>query len=82
MSIVGPRPVVPDEIDKYGDYANYYFRVHPGLTGLWQVNGRNNTTYEERVRLDAYYVRNWTLWRDFCIAIKTIPEMFWNRSGV
>lgn len=82
MSIVGPRPVIPGEIDRYGERASYYFRVKPGLTGLWQVNGRNNTTYAERVRLDAHYVRNWTLWRDFCIACKTVPELIWRRSGV
>ena len=82
MSIVGPRPVVPDEITKYGRRASYYLRVKPGLTGLWQVNGRNNVSYEERIRLDSYYVRNWTLWRDVCVAFKTIPEMLWTRSGM
>lgn len=82
MSIVGPRPVVPDEITKYGKRASYYLRVKPGLTGLWQVNGRNNVSYEERIRLDSYYVRNWTLWRDVCVAFKTIPEMLWTRSGI
>jgi len=82
MSIVGPRPVVPGEIDKYGRAAEYYYRVKPGVTGLWQVNGRNNVSYDERVRLDSYYVRNWTLWRDLCIALKTVPEMLWKRSGM
>jgi undecaprenyl-phosphate galactose phosphotransferase len=76
MSLVGPRPVVLDELERYRDEAVTYLKVRPGLTGLWQVNGRNSTTYEERVRLDEYYVRNWTLWRDFVILVKTVPEVF------
>lgn len=76
MSLVGPRPVVLDELERYKEEAETYLKVRPGLTGLWQVNGRNSTTYEERIRLDEYYVRNWTLWRDFVILVKTIPEVF------
>jgi len=81
MSLVGPRPVVPGELARYGDDACYYKRVRPGVTGVWQVNGRNSTDYAERVRLDTFYVRNWTLWRDFALLVKTIPEMLWERSG-
>lgn len=72
MSLVGPRPIVTDEIPKYGQYYGLYTMVKPGITGLWQVSGRNNTTYDERVQLDAYYVRNWSPWVDVFLLIKTI----------
>ena len=73
MSIIGPRPLVHDEILILGDYANTIFRVKPGITGWWQVNGRNNLTFEERTSLDLYYVFNWSLWLDIFILAKT----FW-----
>jgi len=72
MSLVGPRPIVTAEIEKYGPYFGLYTMVKPGITGLWQVSGRNNTTYEERVQLDAYYVRNWSPWVDAFLLLKTI----------
>ena len=72
MSLVGPRPIVTAEIEKYGPYYGLYTMVTPGITGLWQVSGRNNTTYEERVQLDAYYVRNWSPWMDLYLLIRTI----------
>jgi Undecaprenyl-phosphate galactose phosphotransferase WbaP len=75
MSVVGPRPIVTQEIAKYGDTFNDYCMVRPGLTGLWQVSGRNNTTYEERVRFDEYYVRNWSLWLDLFIIFRTIKTV-------
>jgi Undecaprenyl-phosphate galactose phosphotransferase WbaP len=75
MSIVGPRPIVKQEIAKYGDTFNDYCMVRPGLTGLWQVSGRNNTTYEERVRFDEYYVRNWSLWLDLFIIFRTVKTV-------
>jgi len=71
MSLVGPRPIVKDEIPKYGSAFEVYSRVKPGLTGLWQVSGRNNLPYEERVRLDEYYVRNWSVWLDIYILFRT-----------
>ena len=71
MSLVGPRPIVNDEAVRYGDMFDLYTSVKPGITGLWQVSGRNNTTYEERVRFDAYYVLNWSPWLDVYILIKT-----------
>jgi len=67
MSLVGPRPIVTAEIDKYAEHYEQYVQVLPGITGLWQVSGRNNTTYEERVALDVYYVHNWSLWLDVYI---------------
>lgn len=72
MSMVGPRPIVQDEVWRYGDKFDLYLQVLPGLTGLWQVSGRNNVTYEERVNFDAYYVRNWSVWLDIYILICTI----------
>lgn len=72
MSLVGPRPIVASEVEKYGEYYVSYCRVKPGLTGLWQVSGRNNTTYEERVTFDEYYVRNWSIWLDAYILIRTV----------
>lgn len=72
MSLVGPRPIVTAEIAKYGPYFGLYTMVTPGITGLWQISGRNNTTYDERVQLDAYYVRNWSPWLDMYLLIRTI----------
>jgi Undecaprenyl-phosphate galactose phosphotransferase WbaP len=72
MSLVGPRPIVDEEIEMYGDKFELYKKVIPGLTGLWQISGRNNITYIERVNLDAYYVRNWSVWLDVYILLRTI----------
>jgi Undecaprenyl-phosphate galactose phosphotransferase WbaP len=72
MSLVGPRPIVEAEVGHYAEKFRLYTRVLPGITGLWQVSGRSNTTYEERVALDAYYVRNWSVWLDLYILFKTI----------
>jgi Undecaprenyl-phosphate galactose phosphotransferase WbaP len=72
MSLVGPRPIVQAEIARYGTSGfDLYSRVLPGITGLWQVSGRNNTTYEERVAFDEYYVRNWSIWLDAYILFCT-----------
>ncbi len=71
MSLVGPRPIIEDEIEKYGDYFSYFTAVKPGITGLWQVSGRNDISYEERVRLDVWYVRNWSMELDIMILVKT-----------
>ena len=73
MSLVGPRPVTQEEIDKYyKDRADLCFSVLPGITGLWQVSGRSNTSYEYRITLDSWYVRNWNLWLDIVILFKTL----------
>ncbi|TWT73749.1 UDP-glucose:undecaprenyl-phosphate glucose-1-phosphate transferase [Posidoniimonas polymericola] len=72
MSLVGPRPIVTKEVEKYGDCWGLYTSVKPGITGLWQVSGRNNTTYDERVQLDEYYVRNWSPWLDLYLMIRTV----------
>ena len=72
MSLVGPRPIVHAEIVKYRDLFDLYAQVRPGISGLWQVSGRNDTTYDERVNLDAAYVRNWSIWLDAWILIRTV----------
>ncbi|MDQ8036684.1 MAG: undecaprenyl-phosphate galactose phosphotransferase WbaP [Pedobacter sp.] len=72
MSLVGPRPVIRDELEKYAEDVSYYLQVRPGMTGLWQVSGRNNVDYDTRVALDAWYVRNWSLWNDIVILLKTV----------
>ncbi len=71
MSLVGPRPIITDEIEKYGDYFADFCLVPPGITGVWQVNGRSDTTYEERVQMDSWYVRNWSPWVDIVYLLKT-----------
>ncbi len=80
MSWVGPRAIVPDEIDKYGEYSSMILRVPPGLTGYWQTNGRNDLDYEERIKLDIYYINNWSFLLDIIIILRTIPCMF-SRKG-
>ena len=72
MSLVGPRPIVKKEIERYREMYPLYSRVRPGITGLWQVSGRNDTSYEQRVRLDSYYVCNWSLWLDAYLVLRTI----------
>ena len=72
MSLVGPRPVVREELVKYGEKGAYYLKVRPGMTGLWQVSGRSDTSYAERVELDVYYVRNWSIWLDIYILARTV----------
>ena len=71
MSLVGPRPALPDETTKYGDYVRRRLAVKPGITGLWQVNGRSNLPWDEAVRLDVRYVENWSLFLDLQILWKT-----------
>jgi lipopolysaccharide/colanic/teichoic acid biosynthesis glycosyltransferase len=71
MSLVGPRPIIDDEIGYYGDRYDLYSFVMPGITGLWQVSGRSDTSYEGRVSLDEYYVRNWSIWMDIYIMART-----------
>ena len=73
MSLVGPRPVVLEEIERYGRHAQAYFRARPGLTGMWQVGGRNDASYRARIAGDLYYARHWSLWLDVALLIKTIP---------
>ena len=81
MSLVGPRPIVTKEIERYGDYIREYYMVPPGITGMWQVNGRSDTTYEERVAMDTWYVRNWSVWIDLVYLFKTIKTVFTGKGA-
>lgn len=72
MSFIGPRPVTSDELEKYGKYVDFVLSAKPGLSGMWQISGRSDTGYEERILLDMYYIQNWTIWLDIWIIIKTI----------
>lgn len=82
MSLVGPRPVTEPELAQYyGDATSLYLSVRPGVTGLWQVSGRNDLSYEQRVGLDAWYVRNWSPWHDTAIILKTFPALLFRRGA-
>jgi Undecaprenyl-phosphate galactose phosphotransferase WbaP len=72
MSLVGPRPIVDAEVRKYGPRFDFYQRVRPGITGLWQVSGRSDTTYQQRTEFDEYYVRNWSILLDLQILVRTV----------
>lgn len=77
MSLIGPRPYMPSEEDSiHKEHKNIIIKVKPGITGLWQVSGRNNLTFEQRVNLDIWYIQNWSLWMDFVIFMKTIKVVF------
>jgi undecaprenyl-phosphate galactose phosphotransferase len=76
MSLVGPRPVVKEELSRYADDVGYYLMVRPGMTGLWQVSGRSDLDYDSRVYLDTWYVKNWSLWYDQIILFKTVVVVF------
>lgn len=81
MSWVGPRPIIKDEIHYYGKYINDYYAVLPGITGMWQANGRSDTGYDERVVLDTWYVRNWNIWIDIALIIKTIKAVLFGKGA-
>jgi undecaprenyl-phosphate galactose phosphotransferase len=81
MSLVGPRPIVEEEIIKYGEYFSYFKAVKPGITGLWQISGRNDVDYDERVQLDTWYVRNWSIEQDLIILIKTIVTVLLRKGS-
>jgi lipopolysaccharide/colanic/teichoic acid biosynthesis glycosyltransferase len=80
MSLVGPRPIVAAEVEKYGDYFDCYCRVKPGLTGLWQVSGRSELSYDTRVALDCQYVERWSLSKDVMILARTFSSVA-NQDG-
>lgn len=76
MSLVGPRPIVQAEVARYGKNIREYYMVLPGITGMWQVSGRSDTTYAERVAMDTWYVRNWSVWIDIMYLFKTVKAVF------
>ncbi len=72
MSLVGPRPIIHEEVVRYGPFIKEYMMVRPGMTGIWQTSGRNDIDYPERVQMDNWYVHNWSLWLDFVLLWRTI----------
>lgn len=81
MSWVGPRPIIKDEIHYYGKYIKDYYAVLPGITGMWQVSGRSDTGYTDRVSLDVWYVRNWSIWIDITLILKTIKTVLFRKGA-
>ena len=81
MALVGPRPYLPSEIEKVGPGIDTITRLRPGMTGLWQVSGRAELPFAERVLLDEYYIRNWSLWMDFSILLRTARAVFGARGA-
>ncbi len=81
MSLVGPRMICPEELEKYNQWDMNLLTVKPGITGLWQVRGRSDVSYEERVRFDMFYIRNWTFWLDVQILFQTIPAALSRRGA-
>ena len=80
MSLVGPRPIIKEEIHYYGKYIDDYYMVRPGITGMWQTSGRSDTGYEQRVQMDTWYVRNWDFWFDVVLLWRTMKVVI-QRKG-
>ena len=80
MSLVGPRPIIQEELERYGEHAADYLMVKPGITGMWQVSGRSDIDYAERVNLDSWYVRNWSVWIDVMLLWRTFDVVI-RRKG-
>jgi len=76
MSLVGPRPYLPREFEKMRGYRKTILKALPGMAGLWQVSGKNELSFEDRVRLEEYYVHTWSLWLDFVILVKTVNVVY------
>jgi exopolysaccharide biosynthesis polyprenyl glycosylphosphotransferase len=81
MSLVGPRMISPEELPEFKQWGMNLLTIKPGLTGLWQVSGRSDVTYENRVRLDMYYIRNWSIWLDLQVLFRTIPTVLSRRGA-
>lgn len=81
MSLVGPRPIIQDEVVKYGEYISDYYMVLPGITGLWQTSGRSDIDYDERVQMDSWYVRNWDVWFDIVLIWRTIKVVLGGKGA-
>ena len=81
MSLVGPRPIVQKEVPRYEQYIKEYYMVLPGITGLWQVSGRSDTTYPERVAMDMWYVHNWSVWLDIILIWRTLFAVIHSRGA-
>ncbi len=81
MSVIGPRMICPEELNKYEQWDINLLTVKPGITGMWQVRGRSDVGYEERVTLDMFYIRNWTAWLDLKLLLQTIPAVLSKRGA-
>jgi lipopolysaccharide/colanic/teichoic acid biosynthesis glycosyltransferase len=81
MSVVGPRPLVPEELPKYGKYIDKVLTIRPGITGLWQVSGRNDIPYPRRVQIDVYYVNSCNFWMDLFLIVKTIGVVLFTKNN-
>ena len=81
MSLIGPRPPMPEEVERYNNWQRRRLGVKPGITGLWQVSGRSDLSFEEWVKLDAYYIENWSLWLDFQILLRTLGVVLKGRGA-
>jgi lipopolysaccharide/colanic/teichoic acid biosynthesis glycosyltransferase len=81
MSVVGPRPHLPSEVARYQDWQLRKFDVLPGVTGLTQISGRKDLSLDDMVRLDIYYIENWSPWQDLQILLKTIPAVLWGKGA-
>ncbi len=81
MALIGPRPIVEAEIKYFGKYYKQISIVKPGITGLWQVSGRNDTSYDERVMMNVYYIMNWSIWLDIYILLKTVKEVLFCKGA-
>ena len=81
MSLVGPRPGLPAEMTAWAPELHNRLRVKPGVTGMWQVSGRSDCSFAEYMRLDLYYVDNWSLWSDLAIVAKTVPTVLFRRGA-
>ena len=81
MSLVGPRPIIRDEISRYGKYIQDYYMVRPGITGMWQTSGRSDVDYDERVQMDTWYVRNWNVWFDIVLLWRTFKVVLCGKGA-
>ena len=81
MSLVGPRPYLPRESEEIGATQSEILRVPPGITGAWQVSGRNHTLFSKRVRMDAHYVRDWSIWLDIVLLVRTLKTLLFDRAA-
>jgi len=81
MSLVGPRPALPEEVEQYQEWHKRRLEIAPGVTGLWQVSGRNDLIFDEMVMLDIYYIENWTPWSDIWILLRTVPTVLFARGA-
>ncbi len=82
MSLVGPRPYLPRESSDIGPSQRVILRVPPGISGLWQVSGRNGLSFDERIEMDRYYIRNWSVWMDFVILARTLSNVHFSARSL